>query len=130
MQRIPITFPTEFEPEDVPVEVLDRQERDRQVVDWFERAMHILRAYQSHQSKACELQMSFRCMMLALGFSLVAGADGPAELARKCKVTKACLDKCLNHFIAQLQLDPLPGQRKKEAREAMSAARKSQLKSK
>lgn len=128
MKHIPIKFPDEIEPEEIAIEVVGRRERDRMIVDFFERANHILAAYQSHQKTATELRMSFRCMMLALGFYLVAGSESPGDLARKCGVSKACLDKCLNHFILQLRLGPLPGQRKNEARDAMSAARKSQLK--
>jgi hypothetical protein len=105
----------------------ERRERDERIVNWFERAFHILNAYQSHQASAKELRMSLLSMQLALGFHLAAGADGPAELARRCGVSRQCLNKCLNHFLEQLNIERLPFQRDEEARENMSAARKEQL---
>jgi hypothetical protein len=110
------------------VEVPIREERDRRIIDFFERCFHILNAYQSHQQNdAKALLMSVRTMELAIGFHLAAGAEGPAELARKCGVSKQTLGKCLNHFLEQLRLEPLPFQRNEEARKNMTKARKEQL---
>ena len=103
-------------------------ERDWQIIDYFGRACHILNAYQAHQSSAKELRMSSRAMQLALGFTLAAAANGPTELAKKCGFSKATVGKCVNYFIAQLALEPLPGQRKEEGRKNMARARKAQLK--
>jgi hypothetical protein len=103
-----------------------RRQRER-IVNFFERAFHILNAYQAHQESEKALRMSLRAMELALGFHLAAGADGPAELARQCGVSKQALDKCLNHFLEQLELEPLPFQRKAAARENMAAARHRQI---
>jgi hypothetical protein len=108
----------------------DRIERDEQIVNWFENVFHILNAYQSHarcKSSAKQMKMSLRAMELALGFHLAAGASAPAEVARACGVSKQAFGKCLNHFIEQLKLSPLPFQRKQEARENMASARKLQL---
>lgn len=104
-----------------------RREREERIVNFFERAFHILNAYQSHQQTPKELRMSLAAMELALGFHLAAGADGPAELARRVGVSKQALGKCLNHFIEQLQLEPLPFQRDREARGNMAEARRRQV---
>lgn len=116
------------EPEQIPAEVIERRDRDERIVGWFENAFHILNAYQAHQTSAKQLRISRDCMEMALGFRLAAGAEGPAELARKYGVSKQAVGKCLNHFIAQLRLEPLPFQRKADARENMRKARKSQVK--
>ena len=105
----------------------ERVERDEAIIHYFERAMHILAAYQSRQRTAKQLRMSARAMYLALGFKLVAGAQSPAELARKCGFDKWTVTKCVNEFIDKLKLEPLPGQRDKEARKKMEEARKRQL---
>lgn len=105
----------------------ERVERDEKIIGFFERAFHILNAYQSHQGTVKQMHMSSRAMQLALGFHLAAGADGPAELARQCGVSKQALGKCLNHFLAQLRLEPLPFQRNGEARKNMADARMKQL---
>lgn len=105
----------------------DQNERDERIIGFFENAFHILNAYQSHQDGERQLRMSCRTMQLALGFHLAAGADGPADLAKKCGVSKQALGKCLNHFIEQLKLSPLPFQRKEDGRQNMAMARKRQL---
>jgi hypothetical protein len=105
----------------------DIQEQFERIISFFENTQHILNAYQSHQSGERNLRMSTRAMQLALGFYLAAGADGPAELARKCGVDKQTLGKCLNHFVAQLSLEPLPFQRKSDARANMADARRKQV---
>jgi hypothetical protein len=125
--NIPCTFPPELEPEEIPIAIVERQERDREMLDWFTNAIHILDSYQAGQRTRKQLRMSLRTWALALGMFTVADANGPAELARKCGVSKACLDKALNHFTKQLRLDPLPGQRCAAARNHMAAARKRQL---
>jgi hypothetical protein len=125
--KIPISFP-EQEPEPEPVEIQVRFERDCEMLEWFERVWHILNAYQLRQRGERQLRMSTRAMQLALGFRLAAGADGPAALARNCGVTKQAMNNCLRHFIEQLQLTPLPGQRRAEARKHMAEARLNQLK--
>jgi hypothetical protein len=111
-----------------------RQERDEAILRWVERSFHILNKYQMGQMKrgatAADLRMSFKAMALALGFRFVVGADGPTDAAKICGVSKACFDKPLNHFIEQLNLEPLPFQRKAEAREKMRQARKNQVKGK
>lgn len=127
IKRIPITQFDPGEAFEIPIDDPDRQERDEAIVNWFENVFHILNAYQSHQRSAKQLRMSTRAMELALGFRLAAGADGPAQLGRHCGVGKATLGKCLNHFIEQLKLTPLPFQRRPEARKNMSEARKAQL---
>lgn len=113
-------------PEANDLEMQQFEDRSR-ILEWFERALHILNAYQSHQSGEHNLRMSAKCWQLALGYHLPAGAQGPAELARQCGVSKQAAGKCLNHFIEQLKLSPLPGQRKQEARENMAEARRQQV---
>ena len=130
IEHIPVEFAEIGEAEEVPIvdlEAEERRERDEAIINYFERAAHILNAYQSHQSTAKELRMSTRAMWLALGWNIAAGADGPAQLARSCRCSKQTLGKCLNNFIAQLRLEPLPFQRKAGARAAMSQARKAQI---
>ena len=127
MAKTPITLPTESEADPADIADLDRQGRDRIMVGWFEDVFCILNAYQSHQIGSRQLRMSLLTMQLALGFHLAAGADGPSELARKCNVSKQTLTKCLNHFISQLRLTPLPGQRSDAARKNMAEARLLQL---
>lgn len=105
----------------------DRQERDERIIDFFQNVFHILNAYQSHQSGERELRMSTRTMQFALGFYLCAGADGPVELAQKCGMSKQAVGKCLNHFVQQLRLCPLPSQRNEEARANMASARRKQV---
>jgi hypothetical protein len=120
----------EFAEESEPVEIQIRQERDTRIVSWFENVFHILNAYQSHsrcRNNPKQLRMSLRAMELALGFQLAAGADGPAKAARLCGVSKQAFGKCLNHFMEQLSLEPLPFQRKAEARDRMSEARRMQI---
>lgn len=132
IQHIPIDpfdDSTEFE---VPIQDRERQERDEAIIGFFENAFHVLNAYQIHQRNDVhctlgDLRMSTRAMAMAVGFRLVAGADGPAELAKDCGVSKQALGKCLNHFIEQLKLSPLPFQRKQEARQNMAEARKRQV---
>lgn len=126
-RHLPITEFEEIEPETVEIHDSERQERDEKIIGWFENAFHILNAYQAHQSGEKDLRMSLRAMEMALGFQLAAGADGPAELARKCGVSKQALGKCLNHFMAQLKLQPLAFQRKEEARLNMAEARREQV---
>lgn len=126
--KIPITRTDEpFEHHQEDAEAADRRERDERIVGWFENVFHIILAYQAHQQTAKEKTMSIRAMALALGFHLAAGAEGPAELAKRCGVSKQTLGKCLNHFIAQLKLSPLPFQRKADARKNMAEARKRQV---
>ena len=105
----------------------DIQERFERCIDWFHNACHILNAYQSHQSGDRQLRMSRCAWQMAMGFNLAAGADGPTDAARNCGVSKQAFGKCLNHFIDQLKLSPLPFQRKEEARENMAAARRAQV---
>src|SRR5579872_6630024 len=105
----------------------DQRERDERIIGWFENSCHILKAFQSHQRGEAALRMSLDAWLAALGFFLVAGGEGPTELAKRNGVSKQCFGKALNHFIEQLRLEPLPFQRKEEARENMSKARKSQL---
>ncbi len=115
---------------DVPAEsaeVSEREEIQRKILDYMERAMLLLDDYQSRQPDVAALRMSFRAMMLAIGFNLVAGADSPTDLAQKCGVSKQALGKCLNHFIEQLGIDPLPGQRGEDGRSRMASARRKQL---
>lgn len=126
LKKIPITFAQE-ESFEVPIEDLERQERDERIVNWFENVFHILNAYQAHQKTAKQLRMSLRAMQLALGFHLAAGADNPAMLAKSCQVGKWTLGKCLEHFEDQLKLAPLLCQRSQEARKNMSTARKEQV---
>lgn len=106
---------------------VERQARDWEIIHYFEFALNVLNAYQAHQQTAHEFKMSLRVMELALGFDSCAGADGPAELARKLGCDKQAVNKCLNNFNAQLKLSPLPGQRAWAARKNMSKARKNQL---
>lgn len=126
MNKMPISEWSE-ESYEAPIEDVERRERDEAIVNWFERAFHVLNAYQTHQTSANQLRMSLRAMELALGFHLAAGADGPAELAKRCRVSKQALGKCLNHFIEQLALEPLPCQRKAQARDNMRRARLNQI---
>lgn len=105
----------------------DRQEDRERVIQFFETAIHILNAYQAHQEGEAALRMSFRCWVLALGFRTAAGAEGPSELARACGFGKQTVGKCLNHFIAQLRLAPLPGQRSEDGRKNMAGARRVQV---
>lgn len=114
----------------VDVEADERRERDERMISFFENVFHMLNAYQSHQETAYDLRMSLRAMCLALGFSLAAGAEGAADLARQCGMSKQTVNKCLNHFLEQLRLEPLPFQRDAEARLNMAEARKRQLKPK
>lgn len=113
-----------------PVILMDEEdsgrEREGAIINYFERAFHILNAYQEGQ-KPKHHKMSLRAMELALGFHLAAGSDNAAELARKCGVTKAAANKCLNGFMSALALEPLPSQRKDKARQNMSVARRKQL---
>lgn len=108
----------------------DLESRDRLdvVFNFFERATHVLNAYQSRQKGARELRMSTMAWTLALGFKISAGAGDSSELAKKIGMSKQAVNKCLNHFLAQLKLPPLAGQRNTEARAHMSAARIAQLK--
>jgi hypothetical protein len=129
IKKLPITFAPE-EAFEVPIEDLERRERDEKIVNYFEDGFHILNAYQSHQKTAKQLRMSLKAFQLAMGFHLAAGADGPAALARQCGVDKQTLGKCLNHFIELLKLTPLGCQRNQEARKHMSTARKEQVEQK
>ena len=68
IEHIPVEFAEIGEAEEVPivdVEAEERRERDEAIINYFERAAHILNAYQSHQSTAKELRMSTRAMWLA-----------------------------------------------------------------
>lgn len=138
-----ITFP-DPEPEPEVVDII--REHDRKVVGFIENVLHILNAYQHHQTSeramlnpaVKRLRMSTRAMALALGYPLAAGLEpadeakkrphpGPAELAKKCGMSKATVTKCLNHFIRQLRLGKLPGQRDESARKNMADARRRQV---
>lgn len=100
----------------------------QRTIQFIEDAMHILNSYQINQGlDASGLRMSFRCMMLVLGFNLVADADGLSELAQKTGNTKQAVGKCANQFLSQLKLTPMLSQRDEESRENMSKARKEQV---
>jgi hypothetical protein len=103
-----------------------RRERDERIINYFERAFHILNAYQERQRPE-KHKMSLLAMQFALGFHLAAGKDNIAALARACGVSRAAMTKCVNGFIKQLALQPLHCQRDEEARRNMSEARKQQL---
>ena len=129
MKKVILSF-EDIDAESIPVEIIERRERDEKILNFFENAFHILNNYQNHPRCRCSanhLRASLCAMELALGFNLAAGGDCIAQLARKNNVSRATMTKCVNYFIAQLKLNPLPGQRSDEARENMSAARKKQI---
>lgn len=76
-----------------------------------------------------EAQMSTRAMALELGFTLAAGGDEPAKIARKFGYEKFTFCKCAEKFQKALDLPLRPGQRDESARANMTEARKDQLKS-
>jgi hypothetical protein len=121
---------TEFEPavmDDDDAAARDMEERLARVFEWFGGVFHVLVAYQDNQRTAEELRMSTRVMALACGFTLAAGAETPAELARLIGRKKATVGKCLNGFIEKNGLPTLPGQRNASARAHMRAARLRQV---
>lgn len=127
MLKIPISPFDEGEGFDVPIEDAARKRRDEEIITFFENGFHILNAYQSRQKTAKQILTSLRAFQFALGFHLVAGADGLADLARQCGVSKQAMGKCVNHFISQLKLSPLASQRNQQARDNMARARKEQV---
>lgn len=132
-QESELIAPHEPEKQFECIQIVDDNDPEREAsqrtIQFIEDAMHVLNSYQLNQSNdARALRMSFRCMMLALGFNLVADADGPSELAEKSGFSKQAVGKCLNQFLDQLKLTPLLSQRDEESREEMSKARKDQLK--
>ena len=92
-------------------------------------AWHLLIAYQANQKTVEEMQISTRVMALELGYYTAAGADNVAELARKNNFKKQTINKCAVNFQTKLGLPPRAGQRDEEARQHMSEARSTQLKS-
>jgi hypothetical protein len=68
-------------------------------------------------------------MQFALGYTLAAGAESIEKLSRQCGMSKQAVTKAVNHFEAQLKLEPLPCQRAEDARLNMATARKKQVKS-
>ncbi len=118
------------EPQTTTAEATDadlRREDQEKIISYFETAFHALVSYQQHQTGDMAFRMSLKCMALALGFPLAAGAESAAEIAKQCGMSKQCVTKCLNAFIEKLQLSPLPGQRDEESRERMAEARRDQL---
>ena len=117
--------------DDVAGQALRRGRMEGIRESWFkiEQAMSLLRKYQRSQHTAAEMAMSRDCMILALQMYLVLGSHikGPSDLARLHNVKKQTVDKCLNLFIEQLKLPPLPGQRGEQARAAMTTARNEQV---
>ena len=129
MKKVILSF-EETAQETVSLETIERQERDEKILNFFENAFHILNTHQNHprcRGSANHLRASLCAMELALGFNLAAGGDCIAQLARKNNVSRATMTKCVNYFIAQLKLNPLPGQRSDEARENMATARRAQV---
>lgn len=74
-----------------------------------------------------EAQMSTRAMALELGFTLAAGGDEPAKIARKFGYEKFTFCKCAEKFQKALDLPLRPGQRDESARANMTEAREKQL---
>ena len=129
MKKVILSF-EDIDAESIPVEIIERRERDEKILNFFENAFQILNNYQNHprcRNSANHLRMTLCAMELALGFNLAAGGDCIAEIAQKYNVSRATMTKCVNYFIAQLKLIPLPGQRSDEARENMATARRAQV---
>ena len=118
--------------EDCAESAWSEREADRlATINWFENPWHILNAYLSHprvRSNPRSILSAIRAMELALGYTLAAGGEGPSECARLSGVSKAAFGATVNHFITQLRLSKLPGQRDDHARAAMATARKAQVK--
>ena len=119
-------------------ERVERMERDEAIFHFFEKAFRVLMTYQCNQKTPKELRMSTASMRMALGFKIEAirvtktgkkhiNIEGPADLAKLCGIKKQTVNKCVLHFIDQMKLSPIPGQRDEEARKKMEEARKLQL---
>lgn len=98
------------------------------VKDFFRDAMKMLVSVQSRQHGASEIRMSTLALCMALGFDLVAGASSSAELGRKCGLSRAVVNNCLNELLRNLKMESLPNQRDDEARKNMVNSRIKNLK--
>lgn len=87
----------------------------------IERGFRSVRIYTVKNKGSRDL--SECCLWLLLGFNSLAHADTMAELARRLKMSKSRVNKCLRHFQANIpELPELAGQREADSVEAMRLA--------
>ncbi len=118
-----------FDPEIIAIE----KQGAMKALDLVEDAGHVLKAYMENQLggsltiRERSVMMAVDAFFLMIGKNLVAGVNSPSELAKKHSFTKQRVGKCLNQFLDRMQIEPLWTQRDKEAKTAMSVARKEQV---
>ena len=98
------------------------REASRRQLDFLRRVIMAIQDYRGDKAFAID------CACLALGFHALARAKTQEELAQRHACTKANVNRAVNSIQFAIGIEPLPGQRCKEARGKFSEVRKQQLK--